>query len=238
MIKWSGECFFFVLIDLVICLCSIHILLAHILPIFNSELFSRGRQLSKTFTSDAVVSECENQYLHFLVNYTSNIQLPFDSITSQWTFLAQELCPCLLSASGLRITPPSHHSKVIAVSVRNRMAGRRGRQNACVWQTWQGYNLHVLSWSSITFMFSGLLQKGWCLKESEVWQKVISNKIIVVNACHTRFPVLLHKFTWLNKNLCVIVSVYDNLNMLSTSVLCNLNYYENVELTGWYKTPN
>ena len=72
---------FFVLIHLVICLCSIHIPLAHILPI-NSELFSRG-QLSKTFTSDAVVSESENQYLHFLVNYTSNIQLRFDSITSQ-----------------------------------------------------------------------------------------------------------------------------------------------------------
>ena len=79
--------------------------------------------------------------------------------------------------------------------------------------------------------------KKVCLKESEVWQKVISNKIIAVNACHTRFPVLLRKFTWLNKNLCVIVSVYDNL-LLSTSVLCNLNYYENVELTGWYKTPN
>ena len=58
-----------------------------------------------------------------------------------------------------------------------------------------------------------------------------------MNACHTRFPVLLREFTWLNKNLCVIVSVYDNL-LLSTSVLGNLNYYENVELTGWYKTPN
>ena len=227
---------FFVLIDLVICLCSIHIPLAHILPIFNSKLFSRG-QLSKTFTSDAVVSECENQYLHFLVNYTSNIQLPFDSITSQWTFLAQELRPCLLGSSGLRITPPSHHSKVIAVSVRNRMAGRRRRQNGCLWQTWQGYYLHVLSWSSITFICFLVFYKKVCLKECEVWQKVISNKIIAVNACHTRFPVLLRKFTWLNKNLCVIVSVYDNL-LLSTSVLCNLNYYENVELTGWYKTPN
>ena len=100
---------------------------------------------------------------------------------------------------------------------------------------------------AITCMFCHDLQlhlcflvfyKKVCLKESEVWQKVISNKIIVVNACHTRFPVLLRKFTWLKKNLCVIVSVYDNLNMLSTSVLCNLNYYENVELTGWYKTPN
>ena len=63
---------FYVLIYLVICLCSIHIPLAHILPI-HCELFSRG-QLSKTFTSDVVVSESENQYLHFLVNYTSNIQ--------------------------------------------------------------------------------------------------------------------------------------------------------------------
>ena len=99
---------------------------------------------------------------------------------------------------------------------------------------------------AITCMFCHDLQlhlcflvfyKKVCLKESEVWQKVISNKIIAVNACHTRFPVLLRKFTWLNKNLCVIVSVYDNL-LLSTSVLCNLNYYENVELTGWYKTPN
>ena len=99
---------------------------------------------------------------------------------------------------------------------------------------------------AITCMFCHDLQlnlcflvfyKKVCLKEIEVWQKVISNKIIVVNACHTRFPVLLREFTWLSKNLCVIVSVYDNL-LLSTSVLCNLNYYENVELTGWYKTPN
>ena len=125
---------------------------------------------------------------------------------------------------------------MIAVSVRNRMAGRRGRQNGCVCKhdrAITGMFCHDLQLHLCFLVF----YKKVCLKESEVWQKVISNKIIVVNACHTRFPVLLRKFTWLNKNLCVIVSVYDNL-LLSTSVLCNLNYYENVELTGWYKTPN
>ena len=37
------------------------------------------------------------------------------------------------------------------VSLRNRTAGRRGRQNARVWQTWQGYYLRVLSWSKVQF---------------------------------------------------------------------------------------
>ena len=106
MIKWSGECFFFVLIDLVICLCSIHIPLAHILPIFNSELFSRG-QLSKTFTSDAVVSECENQYLHFLVNYTSNIQLyPLTVSPLNEPFLLRSSTPACLALLALESRPP------------------------------------------------------------------------------------------------------------------------------------
>ena len=62
------------------------------------------------------------------------------------------------------------------VSLRNRTAGRRGRQNVCVWQTWQGYHLRVLSWSSLRF--SDLYENA-CLKENEVWRKVISNKIKV-----------------------------------------------------------
>ena len=34
------------------------------------------------------------------------------------------------------------------VSLRNKTAERRGRQNACACQTWQGYYLRVSSWSS------------------------------------------------------------------------------------------
>ena len=62
------------------------------------------------------------------------------------------------------------------VSVRNRTAGRRGRQNVCVWQTWQGYYLRVLSWSSLNILCSLVFCKKISLKESEVWWKVISKQ--------------------------------------------------------------
>ena len=73
----------------------------------------------------------------------------------------------------------------------NRTAGRRGRQIACAWQTWQGYYLgyyvRILSWSSLTSMFSGLLQKDlfkgkWSLAKSYFKQNHC-------HACHTRFAV-------------------------------------------------
>ena len=44
---------------------------------------------------------------------------------------------------------PSGCVSSLLVSLRNRTAGRRGRQNACAWQTWQGYYLRVLTWSSL-----------------------------------------------------------------------------------------
>ena len=83
------------------------------------------------------------------------------------------------------------------VSLRNGTAGRRGRQIACAWRTWQGYNLGVLSWSWLTSMFSGLLQKDlfkrkWSLAKSYFKQNYC-------HACHTRFavffPLPLRKFT-------------------------------------------
>ena len=39
----------------------------------------------------------------------------------------------------------------IIVSLRNGTAERGGRQNACVWRTWQDYYLYVLSSSSLNF---------------------------------------------------------------------------------------
>ena len=75
----------------------------------------------------------------------------------------------------------------VLVSLRNRTAERRGRQIACAWRTWQGYNLRVLSWSWLTSMFSGLLQKDlfkrkWSLAKSYFKQNYC-------HACHTRFAV-------------------------------------------------
>ena len=73
------------------------------------------------------------------------------------------------------------------VSLRNRTAGRRGWQNACVWRTWRGCNLRVLSWSWLTSIFSGLLQKDlfkrkWSLAKSYFKQNYC-------HVCHTRFAV-------------------------------------------------
>ena len=53
--------------------------------------------------------------------------------TSNWNYNPDRLVPSLL----------------LLVSLLNRTAGRRRRQNARVWQTWQGYFLRVLSWSSL-----------------------------------------------------------------------------------------
>ena len=67
----------------------------------------------------------------------------------------------------------------IIVSLRNRTAGRKGRQNAHVWQTWQGNSLHVLSWSSLN------INVFWSFTKRSVWIKVkfggryFSNKITV-----------------------------------------------------------
>ena len=57
-------------------------------------------------------------------------------------------------------------------------AGRRGWQSVCAWQTWHGYYLHVMSWSSLNINVFCSLQKD-SLKESEGWCKVISSKTIV-----------------------------------------------------------
>ena len=69
------------------------------------------------------------------------------------------------------------------VSLRNRTAQRRGRQNACVWQTWQACYLRVcVDVQSIQLCFD-LLQKGrWSLAEIVFKQNCF-------HACHTRFAV-------------------------------------------------
>ena len=62
----------------------------------------------------------------------------------------------------------------------NRWPSRKNRTaNTCVWQTWQGYYLRVLSWSSHNTNVFWSFTKKICLKESEVWRKIVSNKIIV-----------------------------------------------------------
>ena len=76
---------------------------------------------------------------------------------------------------------------ILIVSLRNRTAGRRGRQNVCVWQTWQGYNLHVMSWSSLSINVFWFLQKD--LFKGKWWLAKSYFKQNYCHACHTRFAV-------------------------------------------------
>ena len=75
----------------------------------------------------------------------------------------------------------------IIVSLCNRTAGRRGRQNVCVWQIRQGYNLHVMSWSSLSvnvflFLQKDLFKGKWRLAKSYFKQNCC-------HGCHTKFAV-------------------------------------------------
>ena len=79
------------------------------------------------------------------------------------------------------------------VSLRNKTAERRGRQNACACQTWQGYYLRVSSWSSPNINVFWSLQKylfkgKWSLAKRYLKQ-------ILCHACLLSSPVLLLKFT-------------------------------------------
>ena len=53
----------------------------------------------------------------------------------------------------------------VMVSLRKKMAERTGRQNACVWQTCQGYYLRVLLWSSLNIV-------SWSFTKRSVKRKV------------------------------------------------------------------
>ena len=73
------------------------------------------------------------------------------------------------------------------MSLRNGTAGRRGRQIAFAWQTWQGYNLRVLLWSWLTSMFSGLLSKDLFKRKGSLAKSYFKQNYC--HACHTMFAV-------------------------------------------------
>ena len=105
---------------------------------------------------------------------------------------------------------------IILVSLHNGMTEKKGQQNACVWQTWQAYDLRILWWSSLKSMFSGLLQKdlfkgGWSLSEMFFKQNYC-------HACHTRFVIFFPLPS------CRISSLLAECGCVSTTIipLCTL----------------
>ena len=122
---------------------------------------------------------------------------PTPPLSQHFALLVRSNCKCWRSRKGVggsNLLVPDffdpwrkrYLSRQI-VNSRNRTAERGGRQNACVWQTWQGYFLRVFSWSSLTLIFSGLLQKdmfkgGWSSAKRVFKQNYCQ-------PCHTRFSV-------------------------------------------------
>ena len=76
---------------------------------------------------------------------------------------------------------------ILLVSLRNGTVGRRGRQIACAWRTWQGYNLYVLLWSWLTSMFSVLLPKDQFKRKGSLAKSYFKQNYC--HACLTRFAV-------------------------------------------------
>ena len=133
--------------------------------------------------------------------------------------------PSPLALSLITILP-------LIVSLRNRSAVGRGRQNACARQTWQGYYLRVLSWSSLYTNVSGLSQKE-LTKEKRSLAKIYF-KQNYCHACHTRFAVFFPL-----PSCCVssLFMVYDRKTTYNRLSSCSLLWWRRKEMwagkTAW-----
>ena len=90
------------------------------------------------------------------------------------------------------------------VSLRNKTAERRGRDNAWVLQTWQGYDLRVLIGIHLTLTFFALLQKDlfkgkWSLAEGFLKQDYC-------RACHTRFTAVFPLWPFCTSSLLLLLN--------------------------------
>ena len=107
-------------------------------------------------------------------------------MSKHWNYLSRILPTEVFALKGWEGFLPYWFSWLYSTSaswkwcLRNMTAERRGRQNVCVWQTWQGYSLRVLSWSLLIIVFLS------CLKESEVWEKTFK---YYCRALHSSFAV-------------------------------------------------
>ena len=116
-------------------------------------------------------------------------------MSKHWNYLSRILPTGVLALKGWEGFLPYWCRWLYSTSasykwcLRKRTTERRGRQNVCVWQTWQGYYLRVLSWSLLNITV--FLSLKICLKKSEIWQKTFQ---YYCHAWQSSFAVLLPKF--------------------------------------------
>ena len=192
----------------------------------------RDRTSVSTWTSEpseGLVDNWEKGVTSFLSNYYKiTLSIGLASGTERATYRFNPACRlcrikkrfCICSMSFVDCYRGSF------VSLRNRTADRRGRQNACLWHTWQGHYLRVMSWSSQNINVFWSLQKNIYLKESEVWRKSYF-KQNYCHVCHTRFAVFFPL-----PSCCVssLFMVYDGKTTYNRLSSCSLFWWRRKEM--------
>ena len=120
------------------------------------------------------------------------------------------------------------------------------KEEACMWQMWQGYHFRVLSWSSLIppLIFSGLLQ-NICLKKSESLAESYLEQNYC-HACHRRFAVFFPlpscffrvkttkaSFPWSKKSAFVIFSQLTNPRRYTSRNLFSAEHLARVRPCPW-----
>ena len=132
-------------------------------------------------------------------------------MSKQWNYLSRVLPTGVFALKGWQGFLPYWCRWLYSTStsykwcLRKMTAERRGRQNVCVWQIWQGYHLRVLSWSLLNITV--FLSLKICLKKSEIWQKTFQ---YYCHALHSSFAVFfpLPSFC-LSSIMCLKVGITD-----------------------------
>ena len=132
-------------------------------------------------------------------------------MNKQWNYLSRVLPTGVFALKGWQGFLPYWCRWLYSTSasykwcLRKMTAERRGRQNVCVWQIWQGYHLRVLSWSLLNITV--FLSLKICLKKSEIWQKTFQ---YYCHALHSSFAVFfpLPSFC-LSSIMCLKVGITD-----------------------------
>ena len=126
------------------------------------------------------IRKCEKRFVKLFACKTTVLENSF-SIKAE---LSCETKTCRLVTAELRLNVSVNEKEPIPL-LRNKTAERRGRQNACMRQTWQVYYLRVLWWSSLKLMFSGLLQKDPFKERGSSAEKFFEQNYF--HACYTRY---------------------------------------------------
>ena len=144
------------------------------------------------FSYSLSIRKCKKRFVKMFACKTSVLENSF-SIKAE---LSCETKTCRLVTAELRLNVSVNEKEPIPLLARqiceftqqlHKTTQRKGRQNACVRQTWQVYYLRVLWWSSLKLMFS-----AWSFEKKYLFKGRRSSaekffEQIYFHACYPRF---------------------------------------------------